>query len=170
MTEHMNHTNDVIRWIEEFGLRSWVPTGPAGRLRPSKHPRAERVAIGQSRSSPIVPRPNADPGLVHLVSSAPSAERLHERRMQTLVQRMRDFELTNARRASIVLFVMRLWVEGHTIDNAIDVRSSQHRQPRALVARELLVGLRELMPSFAHIPAWEWRGVWFEITDRAGLA
>ena len=169
MTDHMNDTNDVIRWIEQFGQRSWVPVGPGGRVRPAKHP-SGRTVVGRSRSARGEPRPSPGTGVVSIVSSGPSAERMHERRMQTLVQRMRDFELTNARRASIVLFVMRLWVEGHTIDNAIDVRVSQHRQPRALIARELLIGLRELMPSFAHIPAWEWRGVWFEITDRAGLA
>jgi hypothetical protein len=94
---------------------------------------------------------------------------MHERRIQTLVRRLRDFELVNARRAGIVVFVMRLWSEGHSIDTAIDIRVSQHRQPRALVSRELVVGLRELLPSFAHIPPLEWRSVWFEITDRRGL-
>ena len=68
-------------------------------------------------------------------------------------------------RAEIVIFIMKLWAEGHSLNHALAARAARYHESPAKTVREFHKGLTQLTPVFEIFPRQEWRAVWFEITD-----
>lgn len=95
----------------------------------------------------------------------PNPDRLHDRRIRTLVNSLRDFRMLHPQRAEIVIFIMKLWAEGHSVQDALAARAARFHESPGRTEREFRRGFAQLTPVFEIFPRAEWRAVWFEITD-----